>query len=416
MRFVFMFIVMVFLSSIGTAHASGSQSFESGLKAFAAKQYQQAIRHFEQAETQGYNRYVIAYNLGVSHYKLGQYQQADRAFHRALASPKLKQVVQYNLGLVRLQQKQKREAIEWFEKAAAGTSNPKIAAIAEQMLGKYQTRKKQKKKNYLDGGIIVAYGHDDNVTQAATGTPSERSDDILETYAYLNILFKHADLGLNFYSQDFDKINSNDFTQLGINTKFPFKLNKWRMTPSLHYAESELDKDDYQSVRDLRLDAKRFIGKGDYLRFRYRFSDIASEDSRYNYLEGSRQQLRADYYTITRLGRFRYRYEYEVNDRQNSATRNYSPTRHSLRIQLKNSLPAKLLMKNEVLARDSQYDEHTDGFVRKDYRYQYRLHLYTMPFKKFETGVRFTYTDNNSNIPTESFIRRVTQAYLNYYF
>ena len=218
---------------------------------------------------------MIAYNLGVSHFKLGQYQQADRAFHKALASSKLRQVVQYNLGLVRLQQKQKREAIDWFKKAATGTGNPKIAALANRMLDKYQVR--AKRKYYVDGGVHVAYGYDSNVTQAATGTPSERSDHILETYAYMSLLYDRIDLGLYYYAQDFSQINSNDYSQIGVSIKYPFKQKAWRLTPSIHRTTSELASNDYQDVTDLRFEAKRYIGKGDYARFRYRFSDIVSK-------------------------------------------------------------------------------------------------------------------------------------------
>lgn len=413
MRAYPVFIAMAFLFSITTVSASETQLFESGMQAFEAKQYQQAIRYFKQARQQGYNPFVIAYNLGVSHYKLGQYQQAERAFRKALSSPKLRQIVQYNLGLLKLKQKQKREALEWFQQAAASQDNPKITALADRMLSKYRTRKKR--RNFLDGGVNVAYGYDSNVSQAATGTPSEQSDHILVTYAYINMLFDRVDLGLHHFKQDFSTINSNDFSQTGINAKFPFTLNKWRITPSMHYAENGLNGTDYQSIRDLRLDAKRFIGKGDYVRVRYRYSDIVSENSLYDYLDGTRHQFRADYYTITRFGRFRYRYEYEDNSRQNNGSANYSPKRHSVQLQLKNSLPANLRMKNEILYRNSHYGE-TAGFIREDYRHQYRLHLYTMPFTGFETGIRFTYTENDSNNDAETFIRRVTQAYLNWYF
>ncbi|MGD8784224.1 MAG: tetratricopeptide repeat protein [Thioalkalispiraceae bacterium] len=413
MVFRSLFIAMVFLYNIAAVSADQSVLFESGMKAFQQGRYQQAIAYFNQAKTRGYNQIVVEYNLGVSHYKLGQYQQAERAFRKALASKELKQLVEYNLGLVKLKQKQKREAVEWFKQAAADKSTPKVAALAEQMLARYQTR--TRKKNFLDGGIHLAYGHDSNVTQATTGSPSQQSDEILETYAYLNVLFKYADAGLHYYAQDFANINSNDFSQIGAKLGFPFRLDKWRITPSLGYMQNELDNEDYQSIYDLRLEMKRRIGKGDYVRFRYRFSDIVSENSLYDYLDGLRHQVRADYYTITELGRFRFRYEYEVNDRENTLTRNYSPIRHSLRIQLKNSLTTRFRLKNELIVRNSVY-EAAQGFIREDDRIQYRFNLYHIPTPGLELGVRYHYTDNDSNLATEVFSRNVSQLYLNYYF
>lgn len=411
MRLLALNIAMVLITNV--AVAGNSTVFEQGMKAFQAQDYPQAIQYFIRAIDQGDNPYVVNYNLGVSHYKLGQYQEAELAFSKALPSPKLKQIVEYNLGLVKLKQHLKREALEWFTKASRGIDDPKVAALANRMLAKYKVSKKR--KNFIDGGIIAAYGYDSNVTQAATGTPSERSDHVLETYAYLNFLFRHVDLKFYYFNQDFSQLDSNDFTQLSAGLAFPFRAHKWRLTPSVHHARSELENMDYQTINDLRFDAKRFIGKGDYVRFRYRFSDIISDNPLYDYLDGSRHQLRADYFIITAYGRFRFRYEYEDNSRQNSVSDNYSPRRNSLQIQLKNSLSTHFRMKNELLYRNSHYEE-TAGFIREDYRRQYRFHLYAIPVRNFETGLRYTYTDNDSNDSLETFTRNVTQAYLNWYF
>lgn len=417
-RFRFLIIAMVFTVNVASVFAADDIFFNQGMQAFKSKNYPQAIRYFNQAKAGGYNRFVIEYNLGVSHYKLGQYLQAEKSFQAALTSEKLKPIVQYNLGLVKLKQKQKREAIEWFKKAARSKDNPKISTLANRMIKKYSiARKQNKQKNFLDGGVNLAYGHDSNVTQAATGSPSEQHDDILETYAYLNILFKHVDVKFSYFHQDFATIDSNDFTQLGTALAFPVKTGKWKITPSLHYASSQLDNMDYQSTSGLRLDLKRYTSKGNYLRFRYQFDDVESDNPLYDYLDGTRQRFRGEYLSATAIGRLRLRYEYETNDRQETSTRNYSPTRHSLRLRLKNSLTATFRIKNEIVFRNSVYEAAgTDDFTREDNRFQYKLNLYATPISGLELGVRYTYTDNDSNMTTEIFTRNVTQGYLNWYF
>jgi len=422
-RFRFLIIAMVFTISVASAFAGDDTFFQRGMQAFKSKNYSQAIHYFNQARASGYNRFVIEYNLGVSHYKLGQYLQAETSFQGALASNKLKSIVEYNLGLVKLKQKQKREAIEWFKKAARNNDNPKISTLASRMIKKYSVTRKRNKhkrntqKNFLDGGVNIAYGHDSNVTQAATGSPSTQSDDIQETYAYLNILFKHVDVKFSYFDQNFATINSNDFTQPGAALAFPVKTGKWRITPSLHYTSSQLDNIDYQSTSGLRLDLKRYTSKGNYLRFRYQFSDVASDNLLYDYLDGTRQRFRGEYVSATAIGQLRLRYEYEMNDRQDTATRNYSPTRHSLRLRLKNSLPATFRMKNEIVFRNSIYEaESVSGFIREDNRFQYKLNLYATPISGLELGVRYTYTDNDSNLTAEIFTRNITQGYLNWYF
>lgn len=413
MRSRLLIIAMAFIFNVATVFASDSNLFDLGMQAFKSKDYRKAIRYFNQAKQSGYNPLVIEYNLGVSHYKLGQYLQAEKSFQGALASEKLKPIVQYNLGLVKLKQKQKREALAWFEQAAGQAASPKISTLANTMINKYKVSKKR--ANFLDGGINIAYGHDSNVTQVATDSPSERADDFLETYANLKILFKHIDLKFSYYNKDYSTDNSNDYRQLGTALAFPIKTGKWRITPSLLYTSSELDRIDYQSTSGIRLDLKRYTSRRNYLRFRYQFNDIESDNPSYNYLDGTRHRFRTEYLTTTRVGQIRVRYEYEANDRQDTATTNYSPTRHSIRLRLRNSLPAALKMKNEILIRDSVY-EAVSGLVRDDDRFQYRFNLYTTPTAGLELGVLYTYTDNRSNFTTETFSRNVAKGYLSWYF
>lgn len=421
MRFRLLIVVMVFSLDVTTLFARNDSPFELGMQAFKSEDYSQAIRYFNQAKFSGHNQFVIEYNLGVSHYKLGQYLQAERAFQGVLASNKLQSVAQYNLGLVKLKQKQKREAIEWFRKAANSTDDPKIRGLANRMIEKYRISKKR--TNFVNGGINVAYSHNSNVTQAATGSPSAQSDNVLETYAFLKVRLEHVDFKLSYFNQDFSTINSNDFTQLGTTLGFPFRTGKWRITPALAYTTRQLNATDYQSTSGLRLDLKRYISKGDYLRFRYRYTDIQSDNPLYDYLDGTRHRFRAEYIHAAAIGRLRLRYEYEINDRQDEPgdagngipARNYSPTRHSLRLQLRNTLPATFRMKNEIIFRNSVYEDAA-GFIRKDDRWQYRFDLYAVPVSELELGMRYTYTDNNSNLSGDIFSRNVTQGYLNWYF
>ena len=415
MRSYLLIIAMVFTLNVGTVFASDSSLFDSGMQAFKAKNYRQAIQYFNQAKASGYNRLVIEYNLGVSHFKLGQYLQAEKSFQGALASERLKPIVQYNLGLVKLKQRQKREALEWFKKAASNPSDPKISALANRMISKYRVTKKR--KNFIDGGINIAYGHDSNVTQVGTDSPSQRADDFLETYAYLNFLFKHVDLKFSYFNQDYATDNPNDYSQLGAALAFPIKSGKWRITPSLLYTSSQLNRIDYQSASGIRLDLKRYTRKRNYLRFRYQFNDIESDTPDYNYLDGTRHRFRTEYLTATGFGQIRLRYEYEMNDRQNTAGTDYSPTRHSVRLRLRNTLPATFKMKNEILFRNSVYEAlSTSGFIREDDRFQYRFNIYASPTAGLELGVRYTYTDNSSNDVGETFTRNVTQGYLSWYF
>lgn len=412
-----LFIVGFFIA-IAQSLADNKIVFEKGAQAFAQKNYSQAINYFKQARTQGYNQNTINYNLGVSYFKLKQYAQAEAAFRNALRSPKLKQLVQYNLGLVKLKQQRKTEARQWFKLAQDRTVHPqyyndKISRLAAIMSG--QPINKNASAFRIDGGASVAYGYDSNVTLTTTGSPSALSDQFTESFAYLYLLMPYTHFKLNYYDQSFSTYSVNDYRQLEARLEFPFRADSWTITPGVYYTSSKLDRQNYQSINNAALAAKFRFAKRDSLLLRYNYSDIAIENPLYNYLAGSQQRFRAELINDTVLGQFRLRYEYEYNDRVNTPIEDFSPGRHSFRLRLKNSITKSIKIKNEFLYRNSVYNPVPDG-TRKDNRRQYLLTLYVLPVSGLEIGVKYLYTTNKSNFAAEHYTRRVTQAYLYYYF
>ncbi len=419
-------LILGFIIAVGPALADDKVSFEKGAQAFAQKNYALAIDYFKQARSQGYNPNTINFNLGVSHFKLKQYPQAETAFRRVLPSPKLKQLVQYNLGLVKLKQQHKSEARRWFtlaqdQQVHSQYFSDKIERLAATMNG--QSGKRSTSIFQIDGGANIAYGYDSNVTLTTTGSPSTLSDKFTESFAYLYFRMPYANFKLRYYEQNFSTVNQNDYRQLETRLEFPLETGNWIITPGIYYTTSKLNQQDYQSINNAVLEAKYRFADRSSLLFRYNYSDIKIENALYNYLDGSKQRFRAQLISNTALGKLRLRYEYETNDRLNQPADNllntpavdYSPTRHSFRLRLKNSISKSIKIKNELLFRNSLYGPVPSG-TREDNRRQYLLTLYVLPVSGLEIGVKYLYTTNKSNFAAEHYTRHITQAYLYYYF
>jgi len=424
-------LLVLFMTSIGSGQAADSLAFESGLRDFKDKDYLRAIYYFNLAKKQGGNQNTIHYNLGVSHFKLKHYPQAEAAFRVALRSRKLKQLIQFNLGLVKLKQRQATAAQHWFKLAqnrnahlhfsekiarlAAEISKPEISKSSIQ---KKPSRTRSSSSYSVAVGANIASGHDSNVTQTSTGFSLAQQDDFSERFAFLHFRLPYVRLKLTYYEQDFDTLNTSDYRQLESKLEFPIKLESWTITPALLYTSSQLKQQDYQSVSETSLDLKYRFAKRDSLLFKYRYSDIQVDDSDFSFSEGTRQRFRVQLVNDTFLGQFRLRYDFEQNDRLNAIDTDFSPTRHGLRLRLKNSLSKQFKIKNELIYRRSTYqaDIRNKGVAREDNRQQYQFNLYVLPFSNMELGVKYLYTSNSSNIANEDYKRRITQAYVYVYF
>lgn len=392
--------------------AAGDNDFKQGLKAFRAEQYDSAVKSFEQARRKGNKSSALFYNLGVSYYKTKHYPEAEQAFTQLLNDDKFRQLAQYNLGLVNLELKKTLAAVDWFYLASAKDGDPKITALANRMLDIYDP---QKPKQTVSGIISLAYGHDSNVNIVSTESPTHESDTYLELFGFVNIPAGPVVINADLYRQDYQTVNSADFTQLNAGVLYPTKASGWNLTPSVYLAKSELGGDSYETIIDARFEAITRLTPKSELLLRYRYSDISADAAAYDYLAGSRQQFRAQHTSDTAAGQLRLRYELEVNDRQNLPTANYSPTRNTLRARLKQLFTGSWQFKEELEWRNSQYGEAA-GITRDDTRYQLTLAADNRFSKDWHAGLRYTYTDNNSNLASETYTREDAQIYVDWRF
>lgn len=220
------------------------------------------------------------------------------------------------------------------------------------------------------------------------------------------------------YDRAYGTETTSDYNFYSAAIDYKIKTGKWRLTPEIGLMKSSLNNTDYQDGIDYKFSAKRKLDRNSSINIRYLYSDIDSQNTAYDYLQGERHQLRVDYKNKIDLDKLRLRYQLETNDRQNRVTpvaKNYSPTRHTFRARLKHKLSKKWRLSEEIGYRVSSYDSAA-GVTREDTRLRLRL-VAEMKFNKnWSTGVRYTYTDNDSNLAGETYTRNNIQAFASWYY
>ena len=406
---------LFFISSVCMVETvvADNNSFSDGIKAFKLKQYPDALNYFLAAEKITPAKNSLLYNIAVTYYKLKAYRQAETYFLRLTASPQYKQFAQYNLGRTSIQLGKKDQAIKYFQAAAKG-SRKKLVLLANRQLGKLSVKKIASMS--FDGAVQLSIGNDSNVLLTPDESPSQTSDSYTDAVAYVDLnLAENITLSASYNNQNYQTINSVDYKQIGLSVSKRYKLSDWRLTPELATNRTDLGGNSYLTVNELKFSAKNRLSKTSKLSMRYRYSDIESRQARYDYLSGERHQFRVDYKSKEDIGRLRYRYQLEVNDRQDTAINSYSPTRQTLRIRLKKKLVTDWLLSSELGFRHSEYPSVVN-VKRVDNRLRIRLGTEYLFAKGFRAKAQFVYTENNSNIISKEYSRQVYELGLSYYF
>ena len=397
---IFLFLLIPFGLFLNTysAYAKDQQHFfQDGVKAFKNKNYTKALGDFARAQKTGMKETKLYYNIAVCYYKLGKYGKANDFFRIAARDKRFRQLTSYNRGLIALKQKRKQAAIRHFNNAIVGMGNPKVNQLAQRMLDKTTGKKSGQSTLAWSSGINLALGYDDNVTSATKTTPSLQGDHYTQLFAYTdwygpnNYVVDAYFLQLKYFD-----INTGDFSQLNTGIRRSFRYREWQLTPHIQIGQSHLTSASFQRQIDFKFSGKRTLDKKRYIKFRYRYTNIDSLNPLYNYLQGNRQQARADYYTHTAAGDVRLRYQLELNSRQNTATANYSPTRHSLQARLSHRLINNWKVSEELQYRKSNYASAATGVARKDNRLRLNLTVEKYLQKNWRSGLGYNYTDRKS--------------------
>ncbi len=439
MNLVYRSLLVVLLSlsvlSVALAADPAAEAFEAGLELAREGRYAQALVRFRQARAAGLDSPKLDYNLAVAHYRLGHYAQAGRLFRKLVdEASSLRQLAYYNLGLVANKRGDEAAAVAWFEKARALNDNLRVKYLAGRALQRLRnTTGAAAPRRPWHGFASLGVMHDSNVTLAndtltgITGVSDTAAEALLSTSLWLAGNRRHGlRVSLNGYMQKYRQQGSNDFSQLAASLGRYQSLGQWLGRVYLRWEESYFGGASYQRAFSLDGRLQRPLGKQRRLNLRYRLSRLRATSSRFDYLDGWRQQLRLGQRWGGAVSRFKLDYQLELNDRRDriGSTGNFasfSPTRHALRARLERGLPARWRASLEGRYRYSRYrgqNDLADGSRRRriDQQYRVSLGLQRRLGRHWEFEARYNYTRNDSAIETYQYRRALVSAGINGFF
>jgi len=415
-RLVLMFI-FIFFSIINFSYADekGLNDFKTAVLFFKKKEYKSALNYFKKAQKKGMNKSTLNFNLAVTYYKLKKYSEAKKYFIILIKDKKFNQITFHNLGLIAEKNNNKKIAVQWYKKSIDSNTSSKITQLSNIQLNKLLNRKKTNKKK-ITAYLSLSFGNDDNITNAASNSPSNKSDTYFKILAFINAPVSSK---INFkgtlYNNSYNTLSTENYSFYSAGLDYLIKTINWQFVPELSLTNSSLNNINYQSNVDYKFTVKRRFDINSNLSIRLRYNEINSKNKAYNYLDGDRKQLRIDYNRKIKLGKLRLRYLIEKNNRKNTLTKNYSPTRQIIRARLKHKITNSWELSEDLSYRTSSY-ENVATITREDKRLQLRLSASKKINKTWTIGALYSHTNNDSNIASEDYKRNNIQIFSNWNF
>lgn len=402
---VSLLLAVVMLFSI-EARASASLDFDQGKTHFNVGDYQKAVDYFERARRQGLKSISLYYNLASSYYKLGDYENARRYFLAVAETDKMKPLATFNLGLVAKKTGDTAAASSYFQTVINTSRDQKLKTLASRELSKLSVVSPSRVSTRpWTGYVSASVGTDSNINIAPEGgAPAEVDDSFMDGYLVLDVLLDGnrssgwlADTIV--FRRNYMDTNLYDEGQVGIGVKKLQQTNNWSSYFQLHMDEFSYGGIDYQSILKFEAYARNNISRNESYGLMYSLEKVSSEETVYDYLEGDRQKFRAEYRLYGDRDSQRYYYEFEVNNREDTATTSYSPTRHGLRAiytryigrqwSLAGDLGYRLSRYSDPGAASDRDETRTRAAVDLDYRIDRTL--------KLRTQASFTRNDSDDN-------------------
>ena len=386
--------------------ASAKTDFELGAKYFNEGDYNRAVIQFESAYKQGMRNVSLYYNLGSSYFKIKNYQRAELYFREVAKFPEMKSLAEYNLGLIALRLNDASKARQKFESVIAFKQDEKLVSLSKQQL-----RDMKPEPDIWYAFINAGIGYDNNITALPDSIVSNVSDMFYELYATGELVLQGerqqgwlADV--SFMRIDYDDTDFYDESQYGVSIKKADKLGSWLTQMELHLDKSTYGGDDFQSMLRFEVSGKRALSKTDRLYLKYRYDDISSDNMLYDYLQGWRQILRPEYRIYDAKSMSVFYYELELNDRQDTSTASYSPTRHTLRGRYTYRLNETWHISGDVSWRYSDYELVTAP-AREDDRWRIGAHVDYLFNKTLKLRTKLIHTENESTLDVYDYNKTV---------
>jgi len=422
----------VFADSSALPDTKSTASYENDIRhgndLFKQGEYAQAKLYFKRALTstqgEGQASQVIYYNLGSACYKLEQYDESQAYFKKLLDSDEFAAVSFYNLALIENKLGNRDSTIDYLSASKTVSNDEQLSALVDRQLSKLQNdtpdTKQQAAQKDWHAYLYLTPGYDSNIKFAPLEVASNESGGFIQGIALFDKVIAGADTGRdeqsllftssvflsNYFSSDF-----NDYNLYAVGLRYLLPVSQWRNSVDLDIKKSTYGHTDYQQIYAATFKTRHRYSSGDVLRVRYRYQQIDSLDTIFDYLQGNQQQLGLGYQFNWTADSVYLWYQLETNNRQNTVNRNYSPTRNTVSVRYENKIDRTNKVYGELAYRHSDY-EPTATQDRTDNRTDYLL-AYEHDFAPdWELLARWRFTSNRSSDTVYSYDRHLVMLTL----
>jgi tetratricopeptide (TPR) repeat protein len=391
-------MALAFARAAGAADASAL--FADGERAFAAGEYQEALRMFTAAREAGSTGPSSHYNIGVCQYRLGDYEAAEATFAELAAQfPAMRELAEYNRGLALRSDGHYDDARVAFERARMSVDE-KIVALANAQLveiGATRVAEEPRWSGYFSGGV----GHDDNVAllNELLFTGTDVASPLAEVLGVLTHDFGARPLRFDAsgYAVHYPVVGDFDQTALRLSLEARQQLGSWTLLVGPTLGRSTLNGDGYEELIGADLRLRRGFGTGFLFEARAVYDDASAADSRFAYLEGAHRQLRLSV-QHTGAGRIRLGYDLEHEDRADPGV---SPERERLAIVYQRRLSQTWSADASAVHRTSEYGE--TSVPREERLLELSLAARRLLGRDWTLGVEYQWFDNDSTVEDFSY-------------
>jgi tetratricopeptide (TPR) repeat protein len=344
--------------ALSGAHAARAQDasalFADGERAFAAGQYEDALRLFSAARAAGSRGPGSYYNIGVSQYRLGEYRDAGATFASlAVAFPEWRELAEYNRGLALRADGRTAEARLAFSRALA-SSDEKITALARAQLAELGAPRAARWSGYLAGGL----GYDDNVAlfdELLLPSSQSASSPLAEALGILTRSFAAAPLRVDASGYWVRYADADEYDQSAVRFSLMAEhtVGAWMLNGGPTLARTMLDGDGFEELVGADLRLRRSFGTNLAFDARVVYDDANAGDARFAYIDGSRRQVRLAVQRSA-AARVRFGYDLERNDRADAGV---SPSRSRWSVSYERPLSASWSLEAAWSHRTSRYSK-----------------------------------------------------------
>jgi tetratricopeptide (TPR) repeat protein len=316
------------------AQASAMEDYNNGIEFYKRGEYTSAIASFKSAEKNGMESASLYYNLGSAYFKIKQYSASKHYYTLVKQYSDKRALAEFNLGMIALEQNEYEEALTHFRYAESNSSDNRIADAAKQTIASLTGTVKR-----WSAYAAASFGYDDNINVTPDNVALGLDDTFYNIYASTDLLIlgkRKSGWLLNaaFFTIDYSDSDSfdQDFYTVGLRNEH--QTSSWNTTTQLKYGRSYFGGDDFQRFYKLDILGVRPLPGNARIILQYRFDELFSENSNYDYLEGWRQRAQIRYSRNTTSSNLQIYYEGELNNGGELVTSlysyEYSPTRHTL--------------------------------------------------------------------------------------